>query len=38
MNKGNNKLGMGLEALLNTNNQNKNNINKINITNIYPNK
>jgi len=38
MNKDNNKLGMGLGALLNTNNQNKNNINKINITNIYPNK
>ena len=38
MNKENNKLGMGLGALLNTNNQNKNNINKIDITNIYPNK
>ena len=38
MNKDNNKLGMGLGALLNTNNQNKNNISKINITNIYPNK
>lgn len=38
MNKENKKLGMGLGALLNTNNQNKNNINKIDITNIYPNK
>lgn len=38
MNKENNKLGMGLGALLNANNQNKNNINKIDITNIYPNK
>ena len=38
MNKENNKLGMGLGALLNTNNQNKHIINKIDITNIYPNK
>ena len=38
MNKENKKLGMGLGALLNTNNQNKNTINKIDITNIYPNK
>ena len=38
MNKENNKLGMGLGALLSTNIQNKNNINKIDITNIYPNK
>ena len=38
MNKDNKKLGMGLGALLSTNNQNKNNINKINISNIYPNK
>jgi len=38
MNKENKKLGMGLGALLNTNNQNKDNIIKINITNIYPNK
>ena len=38
MNKENNKLGMGLGALLNTNNKNKNNINKIDISNIYPNK
>ena len=38
MNKENKKLGMGLGALLNTNNQNKNNINKIDISNIYPNK
>jgi len=38
MNKENKKLGMGLGALLNTNNQNRNNINKIDITNIYPNK
>ena len=38
MNKENNKLGMGLGALLNTNNQNKHSINKIDITNIYPNK
>ena len=36
MNKENNKLGMGLGALLNTNN--KNNTNKINISKIYPNK
>ena len=38
MNKENKKLGMGLGALLNTNNQNKNIINKIDISNIYPNK
>ena len=38
MNKENNKLGMGLGALLNTNNKNKNNINKIDISKIYPNK
>jgi len=38
MNKENKKLGMGLGALLNTNNQKKDNIIKINITNIYPNK
>ena len=38
MNKENKKLGMGLGALLNINNQSKNNINKIDITNIYPNK
>ncbi len=38
MNKENTKLGMGLGALLTTNNQKKNNINKIDITNIYPNK
>jgi len=38
MNKENNKLGMGLGALLNTNNQNKNNTNKIDISKIYPNK
>ena len=38
MNKENKKLGMGLGALLNTNNQNKNNINKIDISKIYPNK
>ena len=36
MNKENNKLGMGLGALLNTNN--KNNTNKIDISKIYPNK
>ncbi len=38
MNKDKNKLGMGLGALLNNNNQNKNIIDKINISNIYPNK
>ncbi len=38
MNKENKKLGMGLGALLSSNNQNKNNISKINISNIYPNK
>ena len=38
MNKENNKLGMGLGALLNTNNKNKNNTNKIDISKIYPNK
>ena len=38
MNKENNKLGMGLGALLNTNNKNKNNNNKIDISKIYPNK
>jgi len=38
MNKENNKLGMGLGALLNNNNKNKNNINKIDISKIYPNK
>ncbi len=38
MNKENNKLGMGLEALLNTNNQTKNTTNKIDISKIYPNK
>ena len=38
MNKENNKLGMGLGALLNTKNQNKNNTNKIDISKIYPNK
>ena len=38
MNKENNKLGMGLGALLNTNNQNKNSTNKIDISKIYPNK
>ncbi len=38
MNKENNKLGMGLGALLNTNNQSKNSTNKIDISNIYPNK
>ena len=37
MNKENNKLGMGLGALLNTNNKNKNIINKIDISKIYPN-
>jgi len=38
MNKENNKLGMGLGALLNTNTHNKNNTNKIDISKIYPNK
>ena len=38
MNKDNNKLGMGLGALLNTNNKNKNITNKIDISKIYPNK
>ena len=38
MNKDNKKLGMGLGALLSSNNQNKNNTNKIDISNIYPNK
>ena len=38
MNKENNKLGMGLGALLNTKNQNKNSKNKIDISKIYPNK
>jgi ParB family chromosome partitioning protein len=38
MNKENNKLGMGLGALLNTNNKNKNSANKIDISKIYPNK
>ena len=38
MNKENSKLGMGLGALLNTNNRNKSNTNKIDISNIYPNK
>jgi ParB family chromosome partitioning protein len=38
MNKENNKLGMGLGALLNTNNQTKNTTNKIDISKIYPNK
>jgi ParB family transcriptional regulator, chromosome partitioning protein len=38
MNKENNKLGMGLGALLNTNNQNKSTTNKIDISKIYPNK
>ncbi|MDB4860208.1 ParB/RepB/Spo0J family partition protein [Alphaproteobacteria bacterium] len=38
MNKENNKLGMGLGALLNTNNQTKNSTNKIDISKIYPNK
>ena len=36
--KENKKLGMGLGALLNTNDQNRNNINKIDISKIYPNK
>ena len=38
MNKENNKLGMGLGALLSTNDKNKNNTNKIDISKIYPNK
>ena len=38
MNKENNKLGMGLGALLNNSNQNKNSTNKIDISKIYPNK
>ena len=38
MNKENNKLGMGLGALLNTNNKNKSSVNKIDISKIYPNK
>ena len=38
MNKENNKLGMGLGALLNTNIKNKNSTNKIDISKIYPNK
>ena len=38
MNKENSKLGMGLGALLNTNNRNKSNTNKIDISKIYPNK
>ena len=38
MNKENNKLGMGLGALLNTNNKTKNYTNKIDISKIYPNK
>jgi len=38
MNKENNKLGMGLGALLNTNNKNKSSTNKIAISKIYPNK
>ena len=38
MNKENNKLGMGLGALLNTNNKNKSSANKIDISKIYPNK
>ena len=38
MNKENNKLGMGLGALLNTNNKNKSNTNKLDISKIYPNK
>ena len=38
MNKEKNKLGMGLGALLNTNNKNKNTTNKIDISKIYPNK
>jgi len=38
MNKENNKLGMGLGALLSTNNKNKSSTNKIDITKIYPKK
>ncbi len=38
MNKENNKLGMGLGALLNKNNQTKKNTNNIDISKIYPNK
>ena len=38
MNKENNKLGMGLGALLNTNIKNKSSTNKIDISKIYPNK
>ena len=38
MNKENNKLGMGLGALLNNNNKNKSSTNKIDISKIYPNK
>jgi ParB family transcriptional regulator, chromosome partitioning protein len=38
MNKDNNKLGMGLGALLSSNPQNKNNISKIDISTISPNK
>ena len=38
MNKENNKLGMGLGALLSTNNKNKSSTNKIDISKIYPNK
>lgn len=38
MNKENNKLGMGLGALLNNNNKTKNSTNKIDISKIYPNK
>ena len=39
MNKENNKLGMGLGALLNSNNnKNKNSTNKIDISKIFPNK
>ena len=38
MNKENNKLGMGLGALLNTNSKNKNSTSKIDISKIYPNK
>ena len=38
MNKENNKLGMGLGALLNTKNPIKNSTNKIDISKIYPNK
>ena len=38
MNKENNKLGMGLSGLLNTNNNYKGSTNKIDISKIYPNK